>query len=742
MNNENTATVAAVEVEVVTAKEVSALTPTVSFKEIATLLVQRGIPVIPVLPRKKETILPGWQNHASTDPVQIEKWNNENPQYNVGAVAKLNGLWMLDCDVLDLPQTIAKETSQVFPQTFSVSSNQGLHFYFKHNAASRGLKKNIQLKDEQDNVLCDVKVHNGYVVGPGSVHPSGKHYEVVDDAEITEAPDWLVTWIKEQHKHGGEADKQEDGASEGKVKEGGRDNFLFKQACKLCAAGVSKSAALTALLSINSVTCDPPMEDSVVQSKVESAYSYEPANNTLHELIEKPDLPSHTDLGNAQRLITAEGNNIRYCYKNKSWFIWDDRMWSKDESGEIHRVARRTVKAMLHEAADLDDDRCKILVTHEQRSESEGRLNAMVSLARSEKGVCVRLVDFDADPMLFNCLNATIDLNTAKPREHCRADLISKIAPVEYEPNAECPTWRNFLDTVTQDDAELAEYLQRCVGYSLTGQTREHALFLLYGTGANGKSTFLEALRHVFGDYSQTADFGSFLFSNGQSVRNDLAKLNGARFVTANESDSGKRLDETVVKQMTGGDTVTARFLYGEHFEFTPQFKLWLGTNHKPTIRGQDEGVWRRIRLIPFTVSIPRHKQDHTLKDKLKLEAPGILNWALEGLAQWQANGLQEPAVVKDATKEYRADQDVIGHFLEARCTKEAGLESPARELYQTYKQWAEQTGEWVMNERVFSNVLSERGFKKVRQCAGVVWKGIATLPGEMGHEPPYKDHF
>jgi putative DNA primase/helicase len=737
MNNENTT---AIEAEA--AKEVSELTPVGSFKEIAMPLVARGIPVIPIPPRQKGAALKGWQNLATTELEQIEKWNEENPQYNAGVVAKLNGFWMLDCDVPDLPQTIEKETAKIFPQTFSVRSNKGLHFYFKHTAASQSLKKNIQLKDEQGNVLCDVKVHNGYVVGPGSIHPSGTRYEVVNDAEISDAPDWLVTWIREQHKHGSEADEQEHGASEGKIKEGGRDNFLFKQACKLHAAELSKSAALTALLSINSDTCDPPMEDAVVQLKIESAYSYEPTNNALHELIEKPDLPSHTDLGNAQRLVAAEGNNIRYCYKNNSWFIWDDRMWSKDESGEIHRVAKRTVKAMLHEAADLDDEHSKILVTHEQRSESEGRLNAMVSLARSEPGVFVRLVDFDADPMLFNCLNATIDLSTAKPREHCRADLISKIAPVEYESTAECPTWRDFLHTVTDGDTELAEYLQRCVGYSLTGQTREHALFLLYGTGANGKSTFLEALRHVFGDYSQTADFGSFLFSNGQSVRNDLAKLNGARFVTANESDSGKRLDETVVKQMTGGDTVTARFLYGEHFEFTPQFKLWLGTNHKPTIRGQDEGVWRRIRLIPFTVSIPRYKQDHTLKDKLKLEAPGILNWALEGLAQWQANGLQEPVIVKNATKEYRADQDVIGHFLDARCTKEAGLESPARELYQAYKQWAEQTGEWVLNERVFSNVLAERGFKKVRQCAGNVWKGIATLPGEMGHEPPHKDYF
>lgn len=702
------------------------------------LLAARGIPVIPVSPHQKGTFLNGWQDLATTDLEQIEKWNQENSQYNTGAVAKLHGSWMLDCDVSDLQQTIEKETDQVFPQTFSVKSNKGLHFYFKHTAASRALKKNIQLKDGQGHVLCDVKLHNGYVVGPGSIHPSGKPYEVASENEIVDAPDWLVAWIKGRHEHA-EADEQQQGTSEEKIKEGGRDNFLFKRACKLRAAGLPKSDALTALLSINENTCEPPMENSAVEQKIESAYSYEPTHtSTFEELIQKPDLPSHTDLGNAQRLVAAEGKNIRYCYKNKSWYVWNDSVWSKDESGEIHRRAKQTVKAMLHEAAGLDDDRCKTLVTHEQRSESEGRLNAMVSLARSEKDVSVRLADFDADPMLFNCWNATIDLNAGMPRAHCRADLISKIAPVEYEPNAACPTWLDFLNTVTDGDGELADYLQRCVGYSSTGLTREHALFLLYGTGANGKSTFLEVLRFVFGDYSQTADFGSFLFSNGQSVRNDLAKLNGARFVTANESDSGKRMDETVVKQMTGGDTVTARFLYGEHFEFTPQFKLWLGTNHKPTIRGQDEGVWRRIRLIPFTVSIPRHKQDHTLKDKLKIEAPGILNWALEGLAQWRANGLQEPAAVNDATKEYQEDQDMIGHFLAARCVEKVGVESSARELYNTYKQWAEQTGEWVMNERVFSTVLAERGLKKVRHGAGMVWKGIERLPEEEMQEPPY----
>jgi putative DNA primase/helicase len=301
-----------------------------------------------------------------------------------------------------------------------------------------------------------------------------------------------------------------------------------------------------------------------------------------------------------------------------------------------------------------------------------------------------------------------------------------------------CPTWLKFLDTITGHSFELSMYLQRCAGYSLTGDTSEHALFLLYGTGANGKSTFLEVLRFVLGDYAQSADFQSLMVSQGQSVRNDLAKLNGARFVTATESEDGKRMAENVVKQLTGGDTITTRFLYQDYFEFEPQFKLWLGTNHKPVIRGQDVGIWRRIRLIPFTVSIPLDQQDHDLKRKLKLEAPGILNWAIEGLGQWRAKGLQEPAAVSDATKEYQANQDVIGHFLDTRCVEEDGVKSSARSLYTAYKEWTQETNEWTMSERRFSTALTERGLKKVRHGAGIMWEGIAIL----GCEPPPSGNY
>jgi Bifunctional DNA primase/polymerase, N-terminal/Primase C terminal 1 (PriCT-1) len=240
--------------------------PAMSFKEIAMPLVARHIPVIPIPPLQKGAVLKDWPNLATIELEQIEKWNEENPHYNAGAVAKLDGFLMLDCDVPGLQQKIEKSTGQVFPETFSVRSTKGLHFYFKHTAVSRELKKNIQLKDNQGNVLGDVKVNNGYVVGPGSIHPSGKRYELVNDAEIVDAPDWLVAWIKKQQRQSEKINKQLH-VGEHKVKEGGRDNFLFDEACKLRNSGQSKEHALINLLGLNQYRCDPPMDDSIVQRR-------------------------------------------------------------------------------------------------------------------------------------------------------------------------------------------------------------------------------------------------------------------------------------------------------------------------------------------------------------------------------------------------------------------------------------------------------------------------------------------
>jgi putative DNA primase/helicase len=433
-----------------------------------------------------------------------------------------------------------------------------------------------------------------------------------------------------------------------------------------------------------------------------------------------------TDLGNAKRFALAHGKDVRFCHAWKRWLTWDGRQWVKDDMGEIRRRAKQTAMGILLEAArESDDERRKKLVAWEKQSEFEHRIRALISLAESEDCIPVRVEDLDRDPMLFNCQNGTLDLATGEFREHRRGDLIMKLAPVIYDEDAECPQWLEFLDRITSGNKELIGFLQRAAGYSLTGDVREHALFLFFGTGANGKTTYVEALRHVWGDYAKTAEFSSFIVTRGLGVRNDLARLAGARVVTAVESQLNRRLAEEVIKQITGGDTITARYLYSEHFEFRPQFKLFLVTNHKPRIHGTDIAIWRRIHLVPFTVTIPHEEQDKTLVEKLRGEASGILRWALEGLAVWKRLGLAAPAQVTEATRDYRSEQDVLQHFLDERCIPDPDAETSAGELYAAFTTWCEASGESPVCKRDLGLALQDRGFQKSRSGTARRWIGV-----------------
>jgi hypothetical protein len=292
-----------------------------------------------------------------------------------------------------------------------------------------------------------------------------------------------------------------------------------------------------------------------------------------------------TDYGNAERLIAAYGRDLRYCYLWGKWLIWTGRRWELDETATVERWAKATVRAIYREAADTPDDKARdALVKHATKSECVTRIQAMVNLAQSELGIPARPDDFDADPWLFNVQNGTLDRRTGELRPHRREELITKIAAVEYAREAVCPTWLAFLDRVFGGNADLISFIRRATGYSMTGQTVEQVLLLLYGLGANGKSTLLEVVRATLGTYAGQADFATFLARDHDPVRNDIARLVGTRFVAAVEVEGGRRLAEVLVKTLTGGDTITARFLHREFFEFQPAFKLWLAANHRPVI--------------------------------------------------------------------------------------------------------------------------------------------------------------
>ncbi len=334
----------------------------------------------------------------------------------------------------------------------------------------------------------------------------------------------------------------------------------------------------------------------------------------------------------------------------------------------------------------------------------------MLFMAQSE--LPIRPEEFDRDDLLLNVENGTLDLQSLTLREHRREDRITKLAPVRLEPAATCTHWLAFLERIYGGDRELIEFVQRAAGYSLTGETGEQVLFLLHGSGANGKSTLLETLLAMLGDYARPTEFRTLLSrENSEAVRNDLAALCGLRMVTAVEVGRGKRLDEATVKQLTGGDTITARKLYQEFFDFRPRHKLWLAANVKPEIRGTDEAIWRRVLLIPHEVTIPPDERDRGLPSKLRDELPGILNWAIEGLRAWRANGLAPPERVRAATAEYREEMDILGDFIAAKCVLDAKAYAPTGALYTDYESWCRDNGEDAVKKRTFSILLKERGF-------------------------------
>jgi P4 family phage/plasmid primase-like protien len=455
-----------------------------------------------------------------------------------------------------------------------------------------------------------------------------------------------------------------------------------------------------------------------------------------------------TDMGNAERFVAMHGNNVRYCHQSGKWFTWDGKRWLEDDVGQVRVLGKQTIRGIFDEAANTDDpDLRKLVIKHANKSEGLGRFTAMITMAEAEEGIPIKPMQLDSDPWLLNCVNGTINLKDGQIQPHTRSNLITKMANVAADPSANCPNWKAFLYRVMDGNQDMIDFLARAIGYTLTGKTSEQCFFLLWGDGQNGKSTFLEIIRLLMGDYAKTASFETFIVRNSETIRNDIAMLRGARYVSASESEKNKQLSEAVVKQLTGEETVTARFLFHENFTFEPEFKIWLGTNYKPHIPGTSHGIWRRIKLIPFNVKIKDEERDKDLKNKLLAELPGILRWATHGCQQWLELGhLGFPKEVQDATDKYRAEQDVLSGFFQERCTINPLAFVTIEALYSDYRHWIEATGERaLLSKRRFSTAIEERGFEKRREGSGSPrgWKGIGLAYAEKkqssGKQSDYK---
>jgi putative DNA primase/helicase len=445
-----------------------------------------------------------------------------------------------------------------------------------------------------------------------------------------------------------------------------------------------------------------------------------------------------THFGNRDRFVDAVRDDVRYVAAFKAWYRWDGARFAPDDALWVEQRAQAVIRALTDEAIATDDpDQRRHLFQWAAKCESMGAVQQILDLAQSDPALARTPQDWDADPDVLNVQNGVIDLRTGVLRPHSRADNITKLVPVMYDPAATCPRWEAFLARVVPDVA-VRTMLRIAVGYSLTGHTREECLFLLWGTGRNGKSTFFETIRLIAGDYAVQSDFNTFLetgsvASNG-AARGDLARLHGGRLVTTSEASEGKRLNESVIKSITGGDTITARQLYAKEFEFTPLFTLWMAANHRPTIRGTDDGIWRRMRLVPFTVQIPEAEVDRTLKDALRTELPGILAWAVSGAMQWYAEGLPFPDAVRAATAAYREESDTIGEFLDDCCERLAEAKTATTDLYKAYKSWCEQRGDDPMTNTAFGKKLTDKGFDILKTMGLKVRRGLRlkSEPSEL----------
>jgi len=444
-----------------------------------------------------------------------------------------------------------------------------------------------------------------------------------------------------------------------------------------------------------------------------------------------------TDLGNADLFAEMFKDEVRYVTELDTWLIWSDGKWVKSKSKLLMLVrklhAKRRAEAKHPEGGLFtrygDPVTPQEVKKWTDKSQSRSRIEAMLKLAMDISSVSIPQGALDHDHLLLGVENGVLDLRTATVRAGHQDDLITQSLSAKYDPEALCPGWKQFIDQVSAGRNDLAGYLQEILGYSLCGSVQEQQLFVFTGKGANGKSTLVDVFLDLLGDYGKTTPAHSLMKSESRAVRNDIARLRGTRFVSAVEINTGKQLDEALVKRLTGGDKIAARFIGKEFFEFVPQAKFFLAVNTLPEVSGADDGIYRRVKIVPFELSIAESDLDKSLPERLKQEKVGILTWAVEGFIRWyKRGGFDEPTCVKEASKDFRSVMDTIGSFLDDKCTRNATSRIPKSGLFAAYQEWAKEACIEPVKMKTFGTLIGQQGFKESKTGSTRFWKGL-SLP-------------
>ena len=700
--------------------------------------IARGWSVIPCAPRGKKPLIKwqGWQNQRAT-ATQVRDWFQRWPDANLAVVTgAISGLVVLD---LDGPEAVESLRDKALPPTLIARTGKGEHRYFRHPGGHVASRAGILHR-------VDIRSDGGFVVAPPSLHASGARYEWALYEPISDAPTWLLELVKPEAGPGTvELSDHDQTPPEAGTQESRRDlqpakvepvleGCAWLKHCKDDAAQLRESEWY-AMLSIvgrcengsqhahewsnpyptytpaetdeklrHALTAAGPRTCADIRRNGGESYCAQCPNagrvrspivlGARHnKLLQLAGNLRRTDTGNARALVIAHGEDIRHV-RQWGWLAWNGTRWERNAEKEVQRRAKQAADRLLDEIKDEPDStQRELMAKWAAKSLDQARLTAMVKNAESESTIDASTEDFDRDPWLFNCPNGTIDLRTGQLEQHFREDLITKLAPVDFDPAATCPQWEAFLDKIFAGNRNLIKFVQRAIGYSLTGQQAERAFFILCGSGRNGKTTLLETLRAVLGDYAGQIPIESLMTqknSGRPGATPEFVELKGKRFVTSSETEEGQRLAESAIKKLTGANTIKARDLYEKFIEFAPTHHIFMDCNHRPEIRGTDPAIWDRIRLVPFAVRISDEEVDANLGEKLTAEAPGILRWAVEGCLAWQCENLGFPSEVKEAMEEYRRESDILAQFLQERTTPEIGYRLRARDLFVEFRRYCQ----------------------------------------------------
>jgi len=736
-------------------------------KRLAAILAwsMKGFRLLPLVPRSKVPLIAGGVYSATSNRRRLEKYFQSHPDANYG-VATGSGFFVVDVDGKKGRQSLRrmKKKHGKLPKTVTVQTAKGRHYYFR--------SKNIVVKNTAGKLgpCIDVRGDGGYAVGPGSVHESGKVYDFVPgralgQAKIAKAPEWLLKSVRkskrpakrvvtqpvplgklDRAKAYGEAARQRELDLLRAAPRHQRNNTLNRCAFKLgqlVPYGIADKntierdlAQVAASIGLNDAEIEPTINSGInagIASPRKLAFMDPPAAVDLSSEIPDDDLApdfaaklSETDTDNAQRFARRFGAKAIYT-PGHGWLTYDGRRWLADTTRQHMEMAKITARLIADEAQYLKSDQAKAVRSKFSKDTlSRGGLERMLELAKSVVAVKDDLLD--ADFWLFNTETGTINLRTGELEEHDWRDYLTKLAPVAADPEAKCPMFKTFLSRITANDKKLKTYIQKAVGYSLTGSTKEQVFFFCYGkSGNNGKSTLVNLIRDMLGGYgwhTATQTLMSKQYDN--AIPTDLASLAGARMVTAIEANFNRQLDEARIKGMTGGEKINARFMRQNEFTFTPQFKLWFVANDRPRVRTTDNALWRRIRVIPFNVEIPDSERNLDLPEKLKSELPGILAWAVRGCVKWQANGLKEPAAIGEASHGWREAADHLKRFVTETLVSEPGYQLAASVLHDYYSQWCVRHGEEPLSLKKLKERLIEAHDMIHRHTnRGSIWTGV-----------------